>query len=354
MKMKLNSWDLNRMMKTIGKCVDPKDTNKGNVEVTCGPTEVRMRATNGTFFAELSTPYMGGGDESFCVDAGMFGKVIAMCSGDVEIETSAKICSVKGAGRTRLPIVDAKIPAAECVTGQSVNVRGYDLYKAWKSVEYAVSADMARIVLTGVLTVTENGRITLVALDGFQMSMAEAECDGENIKAVIPGAFMRMLTDSIVEDDSVRLTVGGGRIQAETDGMLLSCSLLADDYPDWKRLVPEHFKTESLVNVDQLKNALKSGSVVNSGNNLVKIRVEKDRIVVNSNSETADYEAEVGCETNGEELKIAFNQKYLMNTISAVSTENAVMEFNSPTQPCIVRGTEENGLHLVLPVRVMG
>jgi DNA polymerase-3 subunit beta len=76
--------------------------------------------------------------------------------------------------------------------------------------------------------------------------------------------------------------------------------------------------------------------------------------MVMSNSEQADYDADIDCETQGDGLTIAFNQKYIMNTMNVIGTEEAVMKFNSPLAPCIICGREESGIHLVLPVRTAG
>ena len=139
-----------------------------------------------------------------------------------------------------------------------------------------------------------------------------------------------------------------------TDSVLMSCTLLSDDFPDYKRILPTEFKTESLVAVDDIQNALKCGSVVNTSNNLVKMEVKEDAIKVMSNSEQADFDADVKCATNGDTLKIAFNHKYLMETIASVSEKSMTMRFNSSVSPCVIQGKDSNGCRLILPVRVAG
>ena len=101
-----------------------------------------------------------------------------------------------------------------------------------------------------------------------------------------------------------------------------------------------------------MRMALKSGTAVNSKQSLVKLDVGQSVVKVMSNSEAADFEADVDCQTNGDGLQIAFNEKYLMNTMNSVEDENAVMLFNSAVSPMIVRTEDEHGTRLVLPVRV--
>lgn len=352
MNIKLHSSELNRMMKTITQCIDSRDQNKGNIEVIYDNNLLSIRGTNGNMTAVMSTPVLGGDGESFCVDGTMFARVCAMCNGEISIVTDGKVCTVKGNGRTRLPIVNARIPAFEPVTGKECTIRSEVFSHGYNSVAYAISNDQGRVVLTGVLMESVDGGIRLVSLDGFRMAVETLECDADGIKAVVPGAFMKLVSSSTAVGETITLRTDGKRIQASTDGMMLTGTLLSGEFPDYGRMVPEEFKTEALVGADALQGALKSGSVVNSGNNLVKLLVDANDITVKSNSEQADFDAQVACIMNGDPLTIAFNNKYLMETISSIGEEEIVMKFNRPISPCVVQGKDRTGFRLILPVRV--
>jgi len=213
-------------------------------------------------------------------------------------------------------------------------------------------------VLTGVRVEAEDGsgQVRMVALDGFQLAMEHAPCvvGKGSFREVIPGKFMKLVKDSVGQDDWLTIRCNGTRVDAETDGMRVSCAVLNNDYPDYERITPKSFAIKTLVNAGELRAALKSGSVINAGSKMVKLMVRKDTVTVSSNSEKADYEAEVECDTQGNDLLIAFNQNYLSNAIGAVDAEEIVMQFNSAVSPCVVSERDGDGAHLVLPVRVMG
>jgi len=351
MKIKVPSAELNRIMKTVVQCISPKDMKLGNIQLTYDNNLLAIRGTNGSFSAVMSTPLLGGDGESFCVDGTLFARVCAMCSGDIEISTDEKNCTIKGNGRTRMPIVNMTIPDYKRVTGTRTDISAQNFNACYNSVAYAVSTDQARPVLTGILMEASDNELRMVALDGFQMAIATADSKEGDFKTVIPGTFMKLISQSIFPNDTIKLTVGKGKVQAETDGMLISCGLLMEEYPDYNRIFPKEFYTECLVNVDALRNALKSGSVVNTQNNLIRMDICADKMVLMSNSEEADYQAEIDCQVQGDGLAIAFNQKYLMNTINSINADNAVFKFISPVSPCIVCGQGESSIHLLLPVR---
>ena len=356
MNVKINSSELNRMMKTVGQCIDERVQKFGNIEIATGNNEFTIRGTDGQFSAITSTPLIGVEEEKFCVDGTMFAKVCSISSGDVSIVTEGKFCTIKGTGRTRLPIINADIPEYAHLSGKNpyVLVKAEDFINAYSSVLHAISNDQSRIQLTGVLTEVDETGLRMTTLDGFRMSVETVDCDGDPMKIVIPGAFMKMIQSSISSGETVTIATDGKRVEASTDWMHITCGLLIGDFPDTNKIIPAEFKTECIVNVEQIRCALRSSSVLNSKSNLVKIAVTKNSLVVMSNSEQADYEAEVECDTHGGGLVIAFNQKYLMDVFSSISSDDAIMKFNTSTSPCVIHGKDEQGIRLVLPVRVAG
>ena len=353
MNVKIHSNELNRMMKTVVQCIDPRDDRRGNIRVTHKDNMLSVRGTNGTFFAEMSSPVLGGDGESFCVDGTMFARVCAMCGGEISLISDGKTCTVKGAGRTRLVIVETDIPESPEVDGECVEFKAEDFSGGYGAVSYAISNDNTRPVLGGVLIEMTGDGTNMAALDGFQMAVEPIPYTGD-VRAVIPGAFMKLISQSIYNGETLKMTFSKGLVKAETDGMVLTGALLTGEFPDYNRILPKEFKTECLVKTEAVKSALKSGSVVNNSNHLVKMKVAENTLTVMSNSESAEFDADMECSTNGDPLTIAFNEKYLMNTIGAVGTESVVLKFNGANSPVIAQGKDGNGVRLVLPVRVMG
>ena len=355
MKFKIHSGEIKRMMKTAIRCVENgRDGRNSNIHIVHRNNLLTVRATNGIFSAEVSTPMMGGDGEGFYVDGAMFKKIVDICGGEIEVSADDKACVVKGAGRTRLPIVSSEIPEFAQVTGKTITVRGEIFRRVWENVKYAVAVDQSRIVLTGVLIESDGQEIRVVALDGFRMAVERFECAGEEIKTVVPGGFMELIAGGVSDDEDIRITFGDGRIQAETDCMVLRSSLLTGDYPDWRRILPTQFKTETIAQTAELREALKNGSVVMAKNNMIRMTIRENEISMESNSDEADYSATVPCETVGEGLTISFNQKYLAEAMNRIQEHECVISFNNSVAPCVIRGHGSDVVNLILPVRTQG
>ena len=353
MNIRIHSGELNRIMKTIVQCTDPKDiSNKANVRITYADNRLTFLAASGASTAEMFTPVMGGDGESFCVDAAMLSRVCAMQSGEISMETDGKTCVIRGVGRTRLPIVNASIPEMGKTDGRRVTVKAEDLIRGYEAVNYAVATDLSRIQLTGILAETDGNAMKLVAIDGFQLSFEEVPCGGDTVKMIIPSGFLKMVCQCVGSGEEVTLVTDGKTVTAEAEGTRLRIGLLGGEFIDYGRILPKEFAIRCKFKASEMRDALKAGNAVNSRQNLVKLEIGADEITVQNNSEQADFEAKVACMTQGDPIRIAFNQKYLANMISAVDVDEPEIGMNGPTAAVVIR--TEHGCRLTLPVRVMG
>ena len=138
----------------------------------------------------------------------------------------------------------------------------------------------------------------------------------------------------------------------ETDDMMMNCALLQGEFPDYESMIPETFGTEILVDVGKLTDALKGSSVVQNKTSTVRLSIGDGILTVRNNSEQAEYEAEVACETQGDSMNIAFNEKYLLSALNLLNEDEAIIKFSGVYKPAIVQGKGNDGIHLLLPVRV--
>jgi len=78
-------------------------------------------------------------------------------------------------------------------------------------------------------------------------------------------------------------------------------------------------------------------------------------MVISSNSEIGNLIEKVSINHTGNELKIAFNARYFLEALRNIDNEFIEINFNTSTNPCIVRSVDEKekNMYLILPVRMM-
>ena len=89
-------------------------------------------------------------------------------------------------------------------------------------------------------------------------------------------------------------------------------------------------------------------------NNLVKLEVQDEALIITSNSQLGKVREEVGINLQGEKIQIAFNSRYLIDVLKNFEEDEVVMEMTSSVSPCIIKAKEaDNYKYLVLPVRLI-
>lgn len=343
------------MMKVLAGCIDPhRDQKNSNVEISHKDSMFSIRATNGAQFVKMSTPMLGEDSEVFCVDGRMLYNIVSRASGMIDISSDGKVCSIKGNGRTRMPVMDVELGTPREVTGKTVTVASSYFTNAFSKVRHAVSVDQSRIILTGVCIEVSNNEMKLIAIDGFQMSVETIPCEGDDIKFVVPCELMKKVCDCASPDEDISLVTDGSRLYARTDTAEVSGGLLSGEFIDWRRLIPESFKTEVLFTTEEFSNVLKGSSVVGNSNHLVKLIITNNELTVTSNSDQtgAEFEGSISINKTGENQLIAFNDKYLVNAFNTLTGEESVMKLNSSVSPVIFTTKGGNDIRLVLPVRI--
>ena len=229
-------------------------------------------------------------------------------------------------------------------------------------VVFSAAVDETRQILTGCLLEVTPTEARLVALDGYRLAMQKLDSvfvlpeKQSMLRAVIPGRVMiemsRILAD---EETECVMTFDGARMQACFGNTKLSTVLLAGEYIDYRRIIPQAFKTTARTKKSELSNAIDfAGLMAREGkNNLIRLSFSSDEVLISSNAETGNADQRVSAELSGEPIDIAFNAKYLSDVIRNVGEDELNMNFNSNVSPCVFKPTEgDDFVYLILPVRV--
>ncbi|WP_066023068.1 MULTISPECIES: DNA polymerase III subunit beta [Clostridium] len=248
-----------------------------------------------------------------------------------------------------------------------VNVLASELAISIKEVLYATSKNEIRPILTGVLFEIENGELNLVAIDGYRLSMSTLAADSEkNVFAIIPGKALKEVlkvlpknTDTNNDKDiDIKLNISSNFAKFVIGDVSIEIRLLEGDFIKYSSLIEEKFSTKLVVNKEDLEDVISRTSIIDEKSNLIRMRISKERIIITANSKIGNAEDELTVEElQGEEMNIAFNSKYWLEMLSAISTEDGNIEINlnSNTKPAIIRKVNDDSFTgLILPMRIMG
>lgn len=218
--------------------------------------------------------------------------------------------------------------------------------------------DDSRPILKGCLIEAEGDMINCVALDGFRLAFCRQpykELYG-TIKAIVPSRALNELLRLLDKDeDYVTIVIQSGKLMVEVNSTVLTARLLEGEYIDYRHIIPESFVTEFKTNKIIFENAVARASVVARAmtNNMIILDVKEDYVNVTSNSDVGTVSENVLVNLEGKDVTIAFNSRYIMDCLHAISDDFIKFSLNSPIAPCIIRpNSDDNSLYLILPIRM--
>lgn len=231
-----------------------------------------------------------------------------------------------------------------------------------KQTVFAVSTMETRPILTGVHLKLEEHKLQFTATDSHRLASREIPVEDANTSfssVVIPGKSLNELS-KILDDteESIDISVTDNQILFRTKHLNFLSRLLDGNYPETSRLIPEEEKTVMHVNTRDLLHTIDRASLLakEDRNNVVRLTTLEGNtaIQISSNSpEIGHVEEEMAVDSiSGEELKISFSSKYMMDALKAIESDEVKIAFTGAMRPFVLRpANDEPIIQLILPVR---
>lgn len=275
----------------------------------------------------------------------------------LQIKSEAGKSSIFGIDEKEFPLIP------EVKEESPLILDGLELKEAINKTVFAAALDETRPVLTGVYLTLEKSDskpvLKMVATDSFRLAEIAVSLEKEvnfGQPILIPSMALMELARLINEKTGqVMLCFGENQAEFKTSQFSLVTRLLEGSFPDYQAIIPKEFKTNLVLEKEKFLTGLKlAGLFARDSGGTLKIKVEKDGLVLEASSQVlGEHQAKIEAEVKGEELTIAFNVRYLLDGLNALSGDKVEFQISSPTTPGVLRGQKQtNYLYLVMPLRV--
>ena len=148
----------------------------------------------------------------------------------------------------------------------------------------------------------------------------------------------------------------------EIDGITFFSRLIEGEYIDYDRIILTSHKIRAVVDRDELMSALERAALVTeeriagSVRSHVKLEFNDEGIKISANSTAGSTYDEIEAENVGGSICIAFNNRYLIDSLRSVSTEKVKLALSSPLTSMNIEpvGEEETveEIYMLLPVKM--
>lgn len=241
-------------------------------------------------------------------------------------------------------------------------INGLLLKSMIKQTVFAVLTNESTPVLTGVLWYLSDGKLKFVATDRHRLASAECQIDGNtDLKLehlVVAGKTLNELSKIIPDDGTlIDIVATDNQILFKLNNILFYSRILDGTYPDTSKIISQTYKTEMTISTKALTDAIDRAYLLSreEKTNIVRlVTIGSSHIEISSSSSELGKVTEQ-IETHslqGDELKISFNSKYMLDALKVIDSDNIHIGFTGMMSPIIIRPEEDQRmLHLILPYR---
>jgi DNA polymerase-3 subunit beta len=216
--------------------------------------------------------------------------------------------------------------------------------------------------MTGVYFELAQDSLSFVSTDAHrlvQLRRSDVSCPAKD-GFVVPKKPLQQLRATLPPDESVlTLAYNGSHLFVTGERLSLSCRLIDARFPDYKAVIPVDNPYKLTVNRTDFVSALRRVSIfANKTTNQVVLDINGNALQISAQDIDFSYEGKemLSCQYSGEDMKIAFNAKLMVEMVNNLDGSEIQVELSTPTRAGIFRSMDrvesEDLLMLLMPLMV--
>ncbi len=220
--------------------------------------------------------------------------------------------------------------------------------------------------ISGILFSFNEDELKIVATDSYRLAekkvKVKKEEDGD-FSFIIPQRTAREIIN-IFKEEEKDITVIFGENQIlfkvimddfDHSKIELTSKIIEGNYPNYESIIPGEYKTQVIINREDFLNKVKAGSVFASKINEVNLHIspEKGEVYLKSgNNDLGNYEAKIEGKSEGEEVKISFNYRFLLDGLTNMKSSEVIFEASNESAPGVLKPVGKSDyIYVVMPIK---
>jgi len=280
----------------------------------------------------------------------------------LEIKQNKSVFNIVGIGPEEYPI----FPSFK--TSDFVKMDSKTLSEMIERTIYSVSNDETRYHLNGVYfekkaAGTGKVQFRMVATDGHRLSLVDREIAGKFQESAIPSngviiprkglTEIKKIIDSV--EGTVEMAFEGSQLIIKNGTTVLMVRLIEGKYPNYQQLIPQKMKRSANIDRETFLGSIRRVSLLsNHKSKGVTISLTKGKMEISSNNpELGDAKEEIDVDYSGDDMKIGFNARYILDILNSFEDPSLALELDGQLSPGLIRPEgDKNYTCVVMPMRI--
>lgn len=254
---------------------------------------------------------------------------------------------------SEFPSIDALISPFQFTVSQKIFKKLID------QTQFCMAQQDVRYYLNGLMLELSNNKIIAVATDGHRLAYCEADVSlnpGETRQVIIPrkavNEISRLLEDS---DQEIQISLSENHIRIDLADVIFTSKLIDGKFPDYQQVIPQKCQNEVKSSRDNLYQAFHRTSVLsNEKYRGMRLQLSENQLQATvHNPEQDEAEEIIEVSYQGDDFEIGFNVAYLLDALSAIKSDEVVMQLTDSNHSCLLFGSDDiNSKYVVMPMRL--
>lgn len=231
-----------------------------------------------------------------------------------------------------------------------------------QKVLFAISSDETRYALRGALVNILPEGISIIATDGHRLacikSKEKVDIKKENsFKVIVTKKTMQELIKVGEEEEQIKLKQMENHVFFKLGEREVISSVVEGEFPDYKKVIEDKEGHEIKIDTEKLNNALKRVSPFsNEKLRGITMNIQPGKMeLMASSAEQGEAHETLDVDYKGENIKISFNSRYILEFLNAVGSEQITMKIVDENSKAIFKPVDEESLdyiYVVMPMTI--
>jgi DNA polymerase-3 subunit beta len=310
----------------------------------------------------LNASVQGAG--KLCIPARKLFEIVREAEGNLTIESEDEqwIKVLYGKSRFRLAcLASGEFPAWPGMEStEEITFLTRDLSEMIEKTLYSAGEADARYTLNGLLFHVRQGEtnLTVVGTDGHRLAFIKKDLGKpvtEEKKVILPRKAAAEVKKFFGEEETITALFGKNHVLFKVGAVHFLARLIEGTYPDYEKVIPPSNEKRITIEREDFLRALRRVSVISKErSNAIRMDVSEGSLAFSSsNPDLGEARDEIEVKYSGEELSAGFNARYLIDSLSAMTTERVVFALQDSISPTLL--TEEGNDDyrcVIMPMRI--
>lgn len=366
MKLHISREEIQKKLSNIQNIVEKKNTMPilGHFLLDAGKNGTYISATDLQIAIKEPVDAKVQNEGRMCIPSRKLFEIAREAEGDIALESEDEQWIKVSFGRSRFRLACLSFQEFPAWPGiddkEEIRFSADALSDTIEKTIYSAGETDTRFTLNGLLfhIRPENKSLTVVGTDGHRLALLTKIMEAptkEEKKLILPRKAASELRKFLAGSDKVSVVLGKSHVLFKIGDTQFLVRLIEGTYPNYEQVVPD--SNDKVVNVDRegfLRTLRRVSIMSRERSNAVKIDISEGSITVSSsNPDLGEARDEISAEYKGDALSTGFNAQYLIDALSAMTSEKVNFCLKDTLSPTLLKEEgREDYRCVVMPMRI--